>query len=450
MKVEVTQKSPIEKVLKIEVEPERYTKHLNKAVNDVVTHIQLPGFRKGKAPAKAVIRRLGIDAIKKELLDQLIPDVAMEALKAENIVPLGVPGCTSYDKIELEEGKPLEFEITIEVKPEFELTDYKGLTVEKKARTQDPAEMLEKRIKDLREQSAQMEPTEDDRPLVEGDVAHVDFESFLNGEPVEGGSAKDYYMTLDRTNYIQGFIDNVVGKKAGDEFEFDAVFPDDYANKKLAGNEVHFKLKIHRLMKKDLPELNEKLLKNFEDMLEEQEKNHLNEQLMTQLVEKVGGLMIPPSLVMSHIESFARNMDYQLHMSGSSLENMLKQQNLNMDDFSRRFYPQGREMAKVELILDKIAQLENVEISDEDVDREIAEMAEKMGDDAKKIKARLKKNDQLDSMKYGLRKAKVYDILIANANIVDKLPEPEKTEKTEETPAEVPAETSSEPEQTQE
>ncbi len=455
MKVEVTRKSPIELALKLEVEPQRYEKHLNKAVQDVVKHIALPGFRKGKAPAKAVIRRLGVDAIKKELLDQLIPDVTMEAIKAENILPLGIPGCTPYEKIVLEEGKPLEFEVMVEVKPEFDLSDYKGLTIEKKARTQDPNEMVEQRIKALSEQAAQMEPSDEDRPLVEGDVALVDFESTLNGEPVEGGSAKDYYMTLDRNSYIADFFNNVVGKKAGDEFEFDAVFPEDYANKKLAGQQVVFKMKIHNLMKKEMPELNDdfaksvspyqtfdelkaNLLKNFENMLTEQERNHLQEQLMTQLIEKTPDLMVPPSLVMSHIESFARNMDYQLHMSGSSLEQMLKQQKLTMDDFSRRFYPQGREMAKVELLLDKIAQLENVEVTDEDVNQEINELAERVGDDANKVRARLEKNDQIDSMKFNIRKKKVYDILIDSANIVDKLPEPEKKE--EEAPAETPSE----------
>lgn len=436
MKVDVSQKSQIEKVLKVEVEPEKYKPILNKLIKEVAKEFPFPGFRKGKVPAAFIVKRMGYGAFKHDLLEELLPKVTQEAVESQGIMPLSIPAITPLNEIEFEYEKPISFEFTVEVIPEFELKTYKDLTLKRKPRNIDVDELLQSRIEALREQSGEMEPLEEDRPLEKGDVARVDFESFIDGEPVDSGLARDYFMTVDEKNFIPGFIEQLVGKKAGDEWEFDIEFPDSYPNTKLAGEEVHFKMKLHGIMLKKLPELDDEFAKTagrfetFEQMKEDMRKRIVNDienqekdMFRTQILDKIGeemeDVLIPPTMVKQSLESFMGNFEQQLQMMGKNLDSYLKEQGTNTNDFMRRFYPQAREMARAELIVDKIAEQEKIEATDEDLDKEIEQIAGRLSQDPASLKATMEKNGYIYNLKYSLRTRKVYDFIIDNSNIVE-------------------------------
>ncbi|MCD4782548.1 MAG: trigger factor [Candidatus Eremiobacteraeota bacterium] len=436
MKVETSLKSSVEKLLKIEVEPAKYEPILKKIINDVSREIQVPGFRRGKAPSAVVLRKVGEDTIKNDLLEKLIPKAASEALEMEKIIPLAVPAVSNYMEIEFNRGEPIKFEITVEVKPEFELTDYKGLELTKKPSKVDAEEIVDKKIEALRQQAGEMIPVEEDRPLKKGDVAVVDFESFQDGEPVENGGAQNYYMTVSDDSFIPGFIEHLIGHKPGDEWEADITFPDDYANPALAGKETHFKFKLHDIMKKKLPDYNddfaqsigdfqtfdemkEDMRKNIADGIEQQEKQQLQDQVINKLIEKMEGVLVPPSLVEHNLQIFMNNLEYNLKMMKTNLKDYFEGQGTTEKEVKRQFYPKGVEMAKAELILDKVAMLEDIKATDEEIDKEIEEMAKRLNQDVQVIRKALEKENQISGFEYSIRNRKVYDFLLEHANITE-------------------------------
>lgn len=453
MKVEASWKSPVEKLLKIEVEPAKYEPVLRKVVGEGSKDIQIPGFRKGKAPFGAILRRIGMNKVKNDLLRELIPDVIAEAIKSEKITLLSVSEVTNYNNIEFIRGKPIEFEVTIETTPEFEFTGYKGLELTRKSANIDVEEILEKKLEALRHQAGEMIPVEEDRPLEKGDVAVVDFESFQEGEPVENGGAQNYYMTISDDNFLPGFMGNFIGHKPEEEWEFDTTFPDDYANPALAGRKTHFKFKLHEIMRKELPdydddfaqslgdfqtfyEMKEDLRKNIADGIDQQEKQHFQDQIINKLIPKLEGVMVPPSLVESSLNIFMENLDYNLRMMKTNLDDYFNEQGINEDEMKRQFYPRGVEMAKAELVLDKVAILEDIKATEEEVDKEIEDMAKRLKQDAKNIREAMEKEHQIVGLEYSIRNRKVYDFLIEHANIIEKTEE-EKEEEIETGEAEV-------------
>lgn len=446
MKVDVAQKTPIHKVLSVKVEPEYYMDMYNEIINEVAKNIHIKGFRPGKAPLNMVIRKIGADSIKNELLDKLIPDAAMKALEQHKIFPLGTLQCTPYHEIDFTYGKPIDFEITVEVKPEFDLNNYKGLTLTKPPQNIDIDKLVEDKITALREQAGEMEPIEEERGLELGDIAYVDFRSFLNGEPVENGTAEDYYMTVEEENFIPGFVNHLIGRKPEEEWEFDVVFPENYSNIELSGKEVHFKIKLHGIFKKNLPELNDEFAKtvsgketfeefkqsmkeDFEASVKDQEKSMFQEQIINHLIKnEMKDVEVPPSLVEHHLNVFFENLDNRLKQMGKNIENYFEEQNLTPDKVWEKFHPMALEMAQGELILDKLAEKENIVVSDEEVDAELDKIAKRLNQSLEFIRNAMEKSNGIGKIKYSLRNKKVYDLIIENATIV---------EKSEETPDEV-------------
>ena len=454
MKSEITQKSQIERFLKIEVDPKTYMPVLEKLARKVAKDFAIPGFRKGKAPSNLIVRRLGFESFKHDLIEQLIPETSHKAIMEHDIKPLSITSITPPEEIILEEGKPFSYEVIVEVVPEFELKNYKGLKLKKKPQKMDLDKVVETRINALREQSAQMEPIEEERPLEKGDVARVDFTSYIDGEKVDDGFAKDYYMTIEDKNFIPGFIDHLVGKKAGDEWEFDINFPEDYPNKKLAGNEVHFEIKLHDIMKKDLPELDDEFAKSagsyetYEQMKEEMKKQALNEvenqekeelklQIIKQMSEEMEDIMVPPTMVNRNMEIYLRNLEQQVGMMGMKLEDYLKEQGTSKENFARQFYPQAREMAMAELMVNCIGKQEDIKVSDEELDVEVEKIAGRLNQPVKEIKKSMEKSGYLDNIRHALRTDKIYDFIIENGEVVieeetEPVPEDEKAEEVKE------------------
>jgi trigger factor len=458
MKVDVKDKSPVEKTISIEIESEKCVKVMDKVLNKISREVTIPGFRKGKAPKTAIVRRFGIDALKKDVLDELIPQAAGEVFKDEKLRPISTPRYTDYDDIVLEEGKPVSFEITFEVKPEFEIKDYKGLELIRIVRDVNVDELVEKQIKELQEQMGSMGVVEEDRPLKEGDIAHVDFESTdQEGNIIKGGSAKNYYMALEREKFIPGFVDNIIGRKAGEEWEFDIKFPEDYPNKEMADKDIHFKVKMMGILKKELPELDDEFAKSvgkyetFEQMKEDlknriqesignQQKNELQEQAIAKLVDQLKDVVLPPSLVEGHLNRYIEDFRNQVKNLGKSLEEWVAESGSDFEKFRNSFYPQARNAARAELIIDKIAETEKIEATDEDMKKEIEAFAERVNQPPDLVRQIMTRNNYLPVMRYEVRNRKVLDMILENAKITEKSPEQVKADLTGKT-AEALAET---------
>ncbi len=438
MKVEVMEKSPVEKSVSIEVEPEQYKESLNSIINDFRRNVTIPGFRKGKAPKNIIMRKIGMNSLKKDLLEELIPRVSLEVLEERNLVPLSTPVCTNYEEITIEEGKPINFVLEFEVKPDFEMADYKGLELEKIVYDIKRDELLEKQLENLRQQSATMLPIDEDREVVEGDVAHVDFESFhKDGSPVKGGSATDYYMTVEKDNFIPGFVDHIIGHKPGDSWEFEARFPETYPESSLAGQTVDFKMTLHAIMKKELPQLDDEFAKSqgkyetygemeealkarIDEHIEQQYRYQLQDKIMKQLVNKMSDMPVPQSLVRGHQERFLKNLSEMLERQGKTIQEHLDNLKVDIHTFIHQIEPQAREAARGELILDKIAQLENIKVSDEEIDVQVQKVADNLGQSLDMVKKAMERDNYLSVISYEVRNRKLFDIIIENAAITEK------------------------------
>ncbi len=447
MKVDVKDKSPVEKILSLEVEPERYSKALDKVIRKVSKNLIIPGFRRGKAPKKMVLRKVGFLSLKEDLLRELVPEIIVEALEQEGLEPLSTPVLIHHTV--LSENEPISLKFQFQVKPEFELTpeEYKGLSLEEEKMDVDIDKMVELEIKRLQQQAGTIENLDEDRPYQEGDVALVDFESFFeDGTPVPNGSETNYYMLLDKDNFAPGFMDNIIGKKVGDEWEFKFKFPEDYVNKDLAGKEILFKMKAKGLAKKELPALDDEFAKSmgnyetFEDFkkavrerVEESyqsiRRGKLQEQIWKILAEKKKDIPLPPILVDAHLNRFIDNLKRQLQMMGKSFEDYLKSLNTTLEEFKKKFKPEAEKSAIVELVLDKIAQIENIEVTEEDIDKEVEKVAKNLNQPASLVKSAMKRDNYINTLRYEIRNRKIFDVIIKNAEIkvVEK-----KTEKKEE------------------
>jgi trigger factor len=449
MKVELQEKSPVEKQVSVEVEPQRYEKSLDKVLKQVGMEVTIPGFRKGKAPKAAILRRVGFNAIKKDFLETLVPELLADILKETNLQPISRPHIVDFEKIQLEVGEPLNFEMIFEVKPEFQLEGYKGLELTKIVRETNIDEMVDKQIENLREKMSTMVPIEEERPLQMGDVALVDFDTYKqDGEQIKEGTARDYYMTIDESNFIPGFIPNVIGKKAGEEFEFDVVFPTPYPNKDMEGQNIHFKMKLISINKKELPEVNDEFAKEIGDFdtidllkedirkftennIKTQQRNEMQEEAVKALVPQLDNVMVPRTLVAVNIERQVDNLRQQFQQLGSTLEQQVKTMGSDMEQLRRSFEPQAVFNAKAELVLDKIAQLESVQVTDEDIDKEIQSLAEKHKQPSETVKKVLQRDNFLPVIKYEIQGRKVFDIIIDNAIIVEKSQEEVAAERAE-------------------
>jgi trigger factor len=438
MNVDVTTKSPVEKLMTIEVEPERYEKILEKVIKDVSKEVQIPGFRMGKAPKAAVIRKVGLKNLKKELLDDLAPDVIFEALKEKDVTPLTLPMIENYENIEFEIGKPIKFEVSFEVKPDFDVEGYKGLELIRVNEVINVDEIVEKQIVAMQEKAGVMVPIEEERELREGDVAHLDFESFKqDGTQVAGGKAMDYYMTMEKDSFIPGFMNYVIGKRAGEKWEFDIEFPETYPEKGLAGELVKFKMQLHGIMKKELPERNEDFAKSsgnfqtFEEMkadvenrikesIENNQRYSFQEQAISKLVEKHKDLTVPTSLRRAHQERFIENLARSLDSQGITLEQHLQEIKSTAEELMEQMIPQADNAARAELIIDKISQVEEIKVTDEDVNEDVAKVAKRLNQDPDVVRKAMERDRYIGMLRYEVMNRKVFDVIINSANVTEK------------------------------
>ena len=427
MKAELVKKEGNKVTLKITVDNNKFEEAVNKAYNKTKGKYNIPGFRKGKAPKVVIETQYGKGVFYNDAIDMLFPEVYPEAIKELNIDPIDRP---DLDIEEISKDNGLVMVVNVEVKPEFELGAYKGIEISKVDNTVSE-EDVEARLNEMVNRNARLTSVED-KALENGDTAVIDFEGFENGVAFEGGKGENYNLVIGSNTFIPGFEEQLVGKKAGEEVEVNVTFPEAYHAENLAGKPVVFNVKVNDVKVKEVPALDDEFAKDtteFETLaelradvkakLEEQAKNAADAEMRNALVEKVSAnteVEVPEAMVQHQIDNMLMELNYQLQYQGLNLEQLLQMTGRGLDELREERRADAERLVKSSLVLEAIAEKENVEANDADVDAELEKMAAMYNMEVEKIKSSLRETD-IEDIKGQIKIRKTLDLLVENATI---------------------------------
>lgn len=375
-------------VLTITVSADEFDQALDQAFKKVVKDVNLPGFRKGKVPRKIFEQRFGVESLYQDAIDIVLPNAYTEAVEETGIFPVDQP---KIDIDEIEKGKDLVFVCEVTVKPEVKLGEYKGLEVEEES-TDVTDEDVEKELEALRQSNAELVIKEEGK-VEEGNTVVIDFEGFLDGEAFEGGKGENHSLEIGSGQFIPGFEEQLIGKESGEDTEITVTFPEDYHAEDLAGKEAVFKVKIHEVKEKEIPELDDDFAQDVDDEVEtlDELKEKKREELKKQkeqaaenkkrekLIEKVtenAEVDIPEAMIDTELDQMMREFEQRLQMQGMTLENYYQFSGQSEDDLKEQMKNDAELRVKTNLTLEAILEAEQLEVTEEDIDAELTEMAD--------------------------------------------------------------------------
>ncbi len=414
--------------LEFTIEKEAFDKAVDAAYRKNVGKMNVPGFRKGKAPKAIIEKMYGRGVFYDDALNALIPDAFEAALDEAGEKPVGQP---EFDIVSLEGDVVIK--AAFPVKPEVTVKNYKGYAVERTvAPTTD--EEVDAEIAQVRSRNSRTVDITD-RPAADGDIAVIDYEGFVDGKPFEGGKGEKHNLTLGSGQFIPGFEAQIVGHNPGDEFDVVVTFPEDYHAKELAGKEATFKTVLHEIKFNELPALDDDFAKDVSefDTFDEYKADvkakitdrhvkaadaEVEEKLIDELIDNLEA-DIPEAMFVNETENQLRDYDNRLRMQGLDLGTYLKYTGLDLDKMREQFRPRAERQVKTRLALEKIAELENLTVTDEDTEAEIKKIADMYGLETDKVKEQVSPDMLAEDIKVG----KAVDIVKANAVITDKAPE---------------------------
>ena len=383
--------------LEVKVEKEQFEEALTKAFKKNAPKMTVPGFRKGKAPRHLIEKLYGESVFFEDAVNMSYPDAYAQAIEAAGITPV------AEAQVEITEISKdgYTFKANVVVKPEdVEVENYKGIEATKDLHKVTEEEVNEA-IERLRERNARI-ITVEDRAAENGDSAMIDFEGFVDGKAFEGGKGENYPLTLGSGQFIPGFEEQIVGHNMGDELDVNVTFPEEYHAKELAGKEAVFKCKLHELRSRELPELDDEFVKDVsefdtldelkkdtEKKLQEQSDKAAQDDLENKLIDTVIENLkaeIPEEMYENSINNMVGDFEYRLQMQGMDINTYLQYTGMEMESFRKTFREQAERQVKIRLALEKIAENEKLEASEEEVEAEYAKLAEQYGLEADKVK----------------------------------------------------------------
>ena len=412
----------------ITIEADIAEKEYNKACKRLAQRVNIPGFRKGKAPRAIIEKNLGVEYIKHDVLDALLPEAFSKAVSENDLNIITQPELESF-KFDL--GSDVNVIAKVELKPEVKFEQYKGLeVVVEEFKTAENA--MEREIDELLEKFTKLEAVEEDRETKADDVVMFDFDGFVDGEAIKGGSAKNYMLDLANSNFIPGYAEQLVGHKKGEEFTIDVTFPEEYHDEKLNGKPAQFKIKINEIKEKVKPELNDDLaqkvgpFKTVDDLkadiqkyLDNTAKTENDKRSAAKIFETILEKMsveVQPSMVDREKEALVADFKQKLQMSGASWDDVLKRDGADKVDSELREEALNR--IKNSLMMSEIAKLEDIQITGEDLEQKIGELASMYQTDKGTIFKELTKNSGLiQSLSQQALNQKVTQFLLENNNI---------------------------------
>ena len=413
--------------LEISVAADVFGAAVDKAYRKNAKKISVPGFRKGKAPRSIVEKMYGEGLFFDDAINDVMPEAYMEAVKEADLEPVSAP---EVDVVSASKQDGLVFKAVLFVKPQVNVTDYKGIKATKTVNTATAAQ-VKSELERMQERNARI-ITVDDRAAADGDTAVIDFEGFVDGTAFAGGKGEGHELVLGSGQFIPGFEEQVVGHNTGDEFDVNVTFPAEYHAEELAGKEAVFKVKLHEIKAKELPELDDEFAKDvsefdtldelkkdvkkkLQESLDKASETEVENALVEAVIEHLEG-EIPDCMFENRIDEMVRDFEYRLQAQGMNLDMYLKYTGMELASFRKTFREQAQKQVKIRLALEKIVELENIQVDDETVEAEYKKMAEQYGMEADKVKELI----SADSVKEDLAVNKAIDFIRENAEIEEK------------------------------
>ncbi|ERM92723.1 trigger factor [Caldanaerobacter subterraneus subsp. yonseiensis KB-1] len=416
--------------LELTIPKEKFEKGLDYAFKKNASKFNVPGFRKGKAPRFLVERYYGEGVLYEDAIEYVFDEAYQEALKTFNLEPVDYP---DINILQIGKGKDLVLEATVAVMPEVELGEYKGIEIEKIEYDVYDGD-VEYELEKLRQQNARIIPVEG-RPAEQGDIAVIDFEGYIDDKPFEGGKGENYELELGSNTFVPGFEDQIIGHNVGETFDVTVTFPEDYRVEELKGKTAVFKVTLKALNKKELPELDDEFAKDvseFETLeelkqdirkkLEEKNKREAENEMKEKAVMKVvenAKVDIPDVMVERQIDLSLRDLDYNLRLQGLDLNTYLSITGKTIQDLRKEMWEGALNRVKTQLVIDKIAKVENIEATEEELENKLKELAESYRVNLEEFKKSLTES-QINGIKEDIAYYKTIDFIFNQCKIVSK------------------------------
>lgn len=416
-----------EATLKITAPAAEVNAGYKKAVKKIADQVNIPGFRKGKAPRAIIEMHYGKEAVKQEAFEIVANKAYSEALDQEKLIPVSDP---KVEESTFEEGKDMELTIKVTLKPEPELGEYKGLHVENKE-VEVTDEQVDAQIKDMMGRDAKMVVAEEGAVIEKGDFAIIDFAGTVDGEPFSGGEGKGYPLEVGSNSFIPGFEDQLVGLSKGDSTDVEVTFPEDYFVKDLAGKEAIFKVNIQDVKRKELPELNdeyvasktdfktvEELRANYKERMQKAAEANAKAEYEHELIDLAvanAKFSVPEIMIEDKISQMVEEMKMSLESRKMSLDMYMQYTGLDMAKIRENQRPVAEENVKTDLVLDAIAKAEDIQVDMADVDAEIAAISAQHGASPEEVKKIIKGNGTMGLLLANILRRKAAHVVIDSA-----------------------------------
>lgn len=426
---EKLEKSMVE--LQFSIDAETFKAAVNNAFKREGKKYAIPGFRKGKAPRHMIEKMYGSDIFHYDAVNDLFPEAYEAAVKEAKIDVVGRP---DPEVVSMSEADGVVLKVKVAVKPEVELGEYAGLTVTKEAKNVNEAD-VDAEVKRMQDRNGRLLTREG--AAENGDTVDIDFEGFVDGKAFEGGKAEHYSLVLGSGSFIPGFEDQVVGHSAGEEFDVNVKFPEEYGAAELAGKDATFKIKLHEVKYKELPALDDDFAKDVSeydtlDELKDSIRNNIKTNLDKQAEQKVeNDLMdqvianmkadIPDAMVDSCIDELVQDFEYRISQQGLKLADYLKYMGMNIEQFRAQFKEQADKQVKMRLAMEAIVAKEGITASDEEFEEEVKRIADAYKMEADKVKSIV----DAAAVKADLAINKAIDFVKEKANVVTAEPKEE-------------------------
>ena len=423
-KVEKT-KNANEVKLEITVKAEKFDEAIKKVYFKSAKYFNIPGFRKGKAPMQIVEKYYGKEIFYEDAFNEVAGEALDEAVKENKLEVVSRP---DIEVEQIEKGKDLKFSAIMQTKPEAEVSKYKGIEIEK-VEYNVTDEDINHELGHMQEHNSRLISIED-RPVEIGDIATIDFEGFVDGKAFEGGKAENHDLEIGSNTFIPGFEDQIIGMKIDEERDINVKFPEEYFSKDLAGKDATFKVKLHEIKKKELPELDDEfakdvsefdtldeLKKSIKEKIEEENKNKEKYETEEEAIKTVcenTEIDIPSGMIELEIDNMIKDIEARLSYQGLKLEQYLQMMGKTESEMRTEFEEQAKRSVKSRLVLEAIATAEDTLPTDEEVTEKIKEMAKQYNRDEKE----LLENEQLKSyLADSMKTEKAIDFIVKNAKI---------------------------------
>lgn len=414
--------------LTVEVPAEQFEAALKTSFQKNKNKFSIPGFRKGKAPQAMVEKMYGVGVLYDDAIDTLLDSTYADAVKESGLDIVSRP---EIGIEQIEKGQTFIYTALVAVKPEVTLGEYKGVEVEK-AKPEVTDADVEAELKKVQDQNSRMVNVED-RAVEDGDHTVIDFEGFVDGQPFEGGKSEAYPLVIGSHSFIDTFEEQLIGKNIGDEVEVNVTFPAEYHAAELAGKPAVFKVKIHEIKTKELPELNDEFageVSEFETMDEyksdiwaklaetkQQQATTENENNVVEKVVENAAMEIPDAMIDEQVREMINDYARRMQSQGISLEQYMQFTGMTIEKLQEQSRPQAEKRIRTRLVLEAVVAAENIQVSDEAVDAEIAKMAETYKMEADKVRS-IMGEAGIAQMKEDMAVQEAVDFLVAEANLV--------------------------------